>query len=383
MAKGITLVGKSKSTVQFKRLKLVQFRNYHSEELSFSHRIVGIGGPNGAGKTSVLDAIHFLTVTRGLVSSTDRSYVKKGTDFFRLEGGFYIEGEAYELAVKYQPGKGKTIEIDGEKVKKLSDFIGKFPVVSMIPQDIDNLLAGSRERRRVLDLGFSQIDKRYLDHLLVYRKLLRQRNAYLKESLKNGQFETRMMDTFDERIAPYARALFQLRTEYTAELGSYFNEFYREISGGKEEISLEYQSQLAGGDYLDLVRKNRERDRVMGRSHVGLHKDDLAMSLLAEKLRDVASQGQLKSGVLSLKLALHRLIVSHTQKQPVFLIDDLFDRLDEKRAGAFLRVTKEQTEGQIFITDTNIKRLRQSVAGMNEKFTIFSIDKGKVLEVTD
>jgi DNA replication and repair protein RecF len=364
--------------LKFRRLKLTHFRNHAGSELNLPSRIIGIGGPNGAGKTTVLDAVHYLAVTRGLTSSFDRSYVNKDAEFFRVEGEIDRGEDIQELVVKYQSGRGKTIEVDGEKIEKLRDYIGRYPVVSMIPQDIDLILSGSRERRRMLDLGFSQIDPDYLESLLVYRKLLRQRNAYLKEVQKSGKFQLNLLNTYDQRMVPYAENLHQRRRKYIDHLQAYFSEFYHKISLGGEEITLEYLSQLNEEDYLNLTAKNLEKDRIMGRSHAGIHKDDLNMTLLGDKLRDVASQGQLKSGVLALKLAIHKLIVEHSDKQPVFLIDDLFDRLDTGRANAFLGLIKGQTSGQIFITDTNIERLKNSVAVMNEKFTIFSVLNGKV-----
>lgn len=365
--------------MKYASLKLVNFRNHSNSKLQFANRFVGFTGPNGAGKTSVLDAIHYLSVTRGLSASTDGAFLKKGAEFFRLEAEVKIREENKKLVVKYAGKSGKTIEVDGEPLQRLSDHVGNFPVVSMIPQDIELILSGSRERRRMIDLAFSQIDRDYFRALLAYRKLLRQRNAHLKSLSRSGSGNLELIAVYDQKMAPHANLIFEKRKTYTLRIDEFFKEFYRIISGGSEQLGMNYKSQLHQGPYEEICKGFLEKDKIMGRSHSGIHKDDLELILLDNKLKDVASQGQLKSAVLSLKMSIYKLIKTELGIDPLFLIDDLFDRLDASRAKNFLSILKTQSSGQIFLTDTNRARLAKSISALDQNFTIFSLENGEII----
>jgi len=368
--------------VKLKRIILTQFRNHTATALELRERVVGISGSNGAGKTSILEAIHFLAVSRGMNSASDSVYLMKGNDFFRLEGlldSGESEEETHKLVVKYQLRKAKVLEWNGEKVVRLGDHIGRFPVVSMSPQDIDLVLAGSRERRRIIDLAFSQIDKEYLEQLMFYRRMLKQRNAYLKSLSKTAEWKPAMLSTFDSRMAPAAQVIFEKRKSYLDELENYFLEFYQKVSERNEMVEFKYQSELAEHDFEFLTIRNQDKDRFSGRTNSGIHKDDLELLLYNAKLKDTASQGQLKSAVLALKLSVWELIRKKTGKDPLFLLDDLFDRLDESRATAFLNLVKERSTGQIFITDTHPERLRSAVEKMNLPYHLFVVENGELV----
>lgn len=362
---------------------LTQFRNHQATHLGFNERVIGLCGSNGAGKTSILEAIHFLSVSKGMNAYSDGAYLMREKDFFRLEGsikpGSMDSEGTHKLVVKYQARKGKIIEWNGDRVTKLGDLIGRFPVVSMVPQDIDLLLAGSRERRRIIDLAFAQIDREYLDQLILYRRILKQRNAYLKSVNKPGDFKPAMLSVFDDRIAPSAQFIFEKRKSYLKQLEKYFADFYEKVSSGKEKVDFSYKSELHEHDFQYLSEKNREKDRYTTRTNSGIHKDDLELMLYDSKLKDTASQGQLKSAVLSLKLAIWELIKEVTAKDPLFLLDDLFDRLDENRASSFLNLIKNQSDGQIFITDTNEERLKSTLEKMGIPFQIVVIENGEIV----
>ncbi|TVR84073.1 MAG: DNA replication/repair protein RecF [Saprospirales bacterium] len=369
--------------MQFRKLSLTNFRNHAFSSFDLGRRIVGIAGGNGSGKTTVLDAIHFLAVGKGLTTSTDQAYLMDGATFFRLEAIADSEGEEDKIVIKYQSGKGKALEVNDKKISRLGDHVGRYPVVSVIPQDIDLLLSGSKERRRVLDITFSQIDGTYLEALIHYGKLIRQRNALLKKSQKDGRVDWDLLQTYDHKIYPHVHLIFEKRTEYCKRLSFFFEQYYTKLSGGAESVDFQYRSQLQEGNYGELTARCTERDRIMGRSHTGVHKDDLEFTLINKKIRDVASQGQLKSAVLSLKMAGHSLIRERLGIEPAFLLDDLFDRLDKRRASEFLSLVRDHTQGQIFITDTNAERLTDSVGNMDEKFTIFLISDGEINSIVD
>jgi len=339
-------------------IKLTQFKNYAAQQLALSPRLNCFVGPNGAGKTNLLEAVYYLCMGKSYANTPDQYTIRHGDDGSRLEGAFLEErGAAAErIVVKLQKRKRKIIERNGAVYERLADHVGRYPVVSITPDDSRLVLEGSETRRRLLDNSLCQTDSVYLNHLITYNKLLANRNAMLKE-LDGRVDNTGLLDVYDVQMAAPAAYLHAKRRAFVGPFTEVLIEAYASISGNREKVDVAYRSQLNEISWAELMRQRREKDRVLQRTSAGIHRDDLVFTQEDHPLRRVASQGQLKSFVLSLKLAQYRLLERNTRRIPILLLDDIFDKLDRDRVRQLLQLVLTSAFGQVFITDTDPERV--------------------------
>ena len=341
------------------KLKLTQFKNYAGGELIFSSRLNCFVGPNGAGKTNLLEAIYYLCMGKSYASTPDQYAIQHGLDVSRLDGEFRsgADKDAPErIVIKLQKRKRKIIERNGAAYDRIAEHVGRYPVVIIVPDDSRLVLEGSEIRRRLLDNSLSQTDPAYLDHLLAYNKLLSNRNAMLKE-LDGRKDTTGLLDIYDLQMAEPAAYIHEKRYNFIGPFTEILTEAYAAISGRRESVGVTYRSQLLETPWAELMEKRREKDRVLQRTSGGIHRDDLVFTQEGHPLRRVASQGQLKSFVLSLKLAQYRLLEQGTRRSPILLLDDIFDKLDQDRVRQLLELVLTSAFGQVFITDTDPRRV--------------------------
>jgi DNA replication and repair protein RecF len=365
--------------LEIQTIKLLQFKNYKEESLRFSLPLICILGLNGMGKTNLLEAIYYLCMCKSSRNLTDRRLVGHEESFFRLEGVFQREGGKKETVVaKVAPGQKKEFERNGAPYERLSDHVGRFPVVFISPDDSSLIVEGSEERRRYLDNTLSQLDPDYLQALILYNRVLRQRNALLKQFQKTGKFEGALLDTYDIQMEQPARYVFEKRTAFTKELRPVFQKYYQAISSGEEKVSCTYRSALQEDDLLQLLRQSREKDRVLGRTTEGIHRDDLVLKLEGLTARRLASQGQLKSFVLALRMAQFSLLKKTKEVTPVLLLDDIFDKLDEQRVRQLLDLLSRPPFGQVFVTDAYKHRLPDLLGRLEMEAEFFIVHHGKV-----
>lgn len=357
-------------------LSLTQFKNYSRQDLAFSPRLNAFVGPNGAGKTNLLEAIYYLCMGKSYTGSPDQYAVRHGDDVSRMAGVFVVEEDAKEkVVVKLQKRKRKIIERNGAAYDRLADHVGRYPVVIVVPDDTSLVLEGSETRRRLLDNSLSQADPAYLRSLLQYNKLLANRNALLKE-LDGRRDTTGLLDIYDLQMAEPATYLHEKRTAFVAPFTDMLTEAYAAISGNRETVGVSYKSQLHEQGWAELLTERREKDRILQRTSAGIHKDDLVFTQQGHPLRRVASQGQLKSFVLSLKLAQYRLLERSTRRRPILLLDDIFDKLDQQRVRQLLELVLSSDFGQVFLSDTDPDR----VAGLlteDTEWKRFSVEQGE------
>jgi len=308
------------------------------------------------GKTNLLDAIYYLCMCKSNFGIADRLIVQDTTEFFRIEGQFLKEKKPFKVVAKVQPRKKKEIELNGVVHPKLAEHIGLFPVVMITPFDIELAMDGSEVRRKFLDNSLAQIDRVYLNALLQYNRLLRQRNAALK-SFSRGNVDHALLDTLDEQMLTPATTIIEKRTAFCTDFLPIFQDYYKTISNEQEVVDCQYRSQLLSQDLKELLYQNREKDIYLQRSTVGIHKDDLVFLIKEKPLKKFASQGQLKSFILALKLAQYHLVKVRKGNLPILLLDDIFDKLDNNRVQQLLSLLFERNFGQIFFTDTHEKRL--------------------------
>jgi len=337
-------------------------------------------GLNGMGKTNILDAIYYLCLGKSYFSSTDRYVLKAGTEFFRAEGEFETESGKEKVEIKVHPGKKKEIIYSGKKREKLSDHIGALPCVIIAPDDIQLMLEGSEQRRRFLDNTIMQYDKSYVSDILTYNRLLKQRNATLKGMAEKHFYDMTLIQSISVSMYEPAQRIYEARTRLIEGLSPLFEKYYKLISGDQEQCQISYKSQLSTTGLEALFDGSLEKDKILTRTTCGIHKDDIEFKMNQIQLKNFASQGQLKSFVLSLKLAQYEMVSTSSGKLPILILDDIFDKLDRERVARLLELLSQDNFGQIFISDTNSDRVPGLLAEQGIDFQAFRVDTGQINE---
>ena len=364
------------AAMYLERLKLTNFRNYEFQELEFSANLNLIAGLNGMGKTNLLDAVYYLCMSKSQFTNTDRNVVKHGESFFRLEGYFSLNEETEKIVVKVRPGKSKVLERNNAAYDRLADHVGLLPIVFKAPDDTALALDGSEERRRFLDNTLCQIDTPYLRYLLQYNKILQSRNALLKQFGEQRYFDAALVEVYNDQMDEPAKYIHEKRKSLIAQFEPVFNQYYNSICGGQETVKCIYKSQLLEKELHTIFQENQEKDRILQRTTAGIHKDDLQFKMNDRALKTFASQGQLKSFVLALKLAQYEVLKKAKERSPILLLDDLFDKLDDQRVKHLLELLTKNEFGQIFITDTHPERSEKLAKQFASRYTKLIIHKG-------
>lgn len=359
-------------------IKLTHYKNYSGTTMDLHPEINVLVGDNGMGKTNILDAVYYLCLGKSYFSGQDRYVMQEGAEFTRLEGHFASQESSSKVVVKLIPRKLKEVSVDGKKHDRLVDHIGKFSCVVIAPIDVQLMLDGSEQRRRYVNNTIIQYDKEYTQALVVYNRLLRQRNALLKQMAENRTFNADLLDSHTAPLLGPAQLIYQRRSEFAKQVTDLHQQYYGLISGEKEETTLTYKTQLDQGDLGDLIPAAQEKDRVLGRSTVGIHKDDLEMKMDGRVLKFYGSQGQLKSYVLAMKLAQYDILQRQTTTRPILLLDDIFDKLDSSRVAQLIEVVRRPSFGQVFITDTSLDRVPGLLDTAEVNYRRFTVDHGAV-----
>ena len=360
------------------QLTLTNFKNYESRTFDFNGSMNLIVGLNGVGKTNLLDSIYYLCMCKSRTAGSDRNILRKANeeraDFFRLESQFKKKKKKLKVVAKVQPSKKlKEFEINDKVAERLADHVGTFPVVMVVPDDALLLLDGSESRRLLIDNVLSQMERPYLNALMSYNRILKQRNAALKSFIENRNYNANLIKTYNEQLCPLAGTIHELRSDFMIQFSYYLNLFYEVISGEKEKISCDYQSGLNSEKPELIFERTMEKDRIVGRTTEGIHKDDLIFKMNDFPLKRFASQGQLKSFILSVKLAQYELMRLHKGVTPLLLLDDIFAKLDDQRVGHLLKLLSGKKFGQVFITDTHPERGAKILEEMKIEFEQFEL----------
>lgn len=329
------------------KISVTQFRNFAIESFDFRAPVIGITGLNGAGKTNLLDAIYYLCYTKSYFQSREINNVRHGTSGFRVEGHFDTE----EIVCKWKEGK-KTIEHNGVLYEKVTEHIGKYTAVMIAPDDIELINEGSELRRKFIDGLLSQSDPLYLEQLLAYQKYLLQRNAHLRQALVKHD----LLDVYDEQLAMHGAYLIREREKLSATLPGKVQDYYAELSGGTEKVGLQYKRCAAPEQLFTLLQRSRQRDMEYKRTLTGPHTEDWLFTIEGSPLKSHASQGQKKSFLIGLKLA----NISWMQslgKKPFLLLDDIFEKLDNKRLLRLFEMLQQCSLSQVFLTHTSAEDL--------------------------
>lgn len=349
------------------------FRNIASQEISFSRNVNCITGGNGEGKTNLLDAIYYLSMTKSAFAASDRFNFRHGDNSFSLCGIYSMpNGTESRISVQVESGASKILKRDDKQYSRFSEHIGLLPVVMISPADISLVSESGEERRRFVNSVLSQMDREYLEDLQNYSRLLLQRNSLLR----SGNGDDVLFESIDSMMDAVASRIFARRSEFVRDLNPVIVKWYSRLSGGKEDVGLEYRSDLQKGALKVLLASSREKDRHLGFTSEGIQKDDFLFSMDGYPIRKCGSQGQQKSFVVSLKLAQYELMKFCTSMEPILLMDDLFDKLDMGRVRNLLEIVSGDEFGQIFLSDSNKVRMESIVESINGDHLCLQAESG-------
>ena len=344
-----------------KKTVVQDFRNIAFQELSFSPNVNCISGSNGAGKTNLLDAIHYLSMTKSAFPAPDRFNIRYGAEGFAIGGTYLMEsGLESRFSLRLTEGEKRLVR-DDKPCLRLGEHIGVLPVVVVSPGDAALVSDAGEERRRLSNAVLSQMDREYLAAIQAYNRLLAQRNRLLKEPSP----EPALLEALDARMAAPAQKVFEARQGLAESLRPVVEEYYRLISGGGESVSITYTSDLREAALPELLAARRERDLALRYTTAGIQRDDFLFQMNGHPIRRAGSQGQQKSFLVALKFAQYEIMKRAYGFAPTLPLDDVFDKLDLGRISNLIGMVAGADFGQIFITDTDRGRL----AGIVDRIT--------------
>ena len=355
-------------------IDILNFKNIASATLEFSPGANCLLGMNGMGKSNLLEAIHFLSMARPMTSIPDSALVRHGEEMLLVKGGFRPNHDSTDtVACGFSKGKGKTLKRNGKEYRRISEHIGRYPVVTVTPGDSQLVSGPGEERRKLMDMVISQAHPDYLSNLIRYNQALENRNKLLR----SGMRDPLLFESFESVMGEAAEIIHSRRKEWVAEIAPKTEACYSRISGERERTAIHYRSHLDGASLAEVLAARREKDAVLGYTSGGIHRDDLETELDGYSLRRLGSQGQVKTFTIALRLAIFDYLKGAGGTTPLLLLDDIFDKLDAARVENIMHeVTTSPIFGQIFITDTNRKHLDDILAGMEGPRALISVADG-------
>ena len=360
--------------MRLKKLLLINFKNLPQAEISLADGINCFVGDNGAGKTNILDAVHYLSMSKSAFTMTDGQSVHHGEEFFVTEGSYLTDTGAMELVnCSFSRKGGKVLKRNGKEYERIADHVGGFPVVISSPRDTELIMDAAEERRRYLNSFISQLDRAYLASMMRYNTVLAERNKFLKSSSDEA-----MLQIYDMQLAEHGTRVYERRKEIIERMQPMVAEYYGTLSEDREQVEMVYRSELEQMPLSEVLLRNRERDIVNQFTTAGVHRDDIIFRIGGYPLRKYGSQGQQKSFLIALKLAQYRLLAEATGEKPILLLDDLFDKLDLGRVEKLLALVGGDDFGQILITDCNKLRLESTLERADKEYSLFMVEGGDV-----
>ncbi|MBC7552729.1 MAG: DNA replication and repair protein RecF [Taibaiella sp.] len=345
-----------------KKISLIQFRNYSSSVFDFTKSVTCITGANGSGKTNLLDAIYYLCYTKSYFSANQQNSAQMGTDGFRVTGIFNNGNDDDVISCKWKASK-KEVFRNSVLYDKIADHIGRYSAVMIAPDDTELINGGSELRRKWVDSILGQVDRAYLEQQMHYQRILLQRNAWLKLQAVRPTNDFTELEYYNAQLAGDAAYIHAERIAFIENFLPKLNEYYHRISGGAEVIELAYTSDVTGKNMLQLLQHGLEQDLRLQRTLRGVHRDDLEFSINTMLLKQFGSQGQKKSFLFALKLAQFAYLTERSGRQPVLLLDDVFEKLDQARMEALLLIIRQKDFGQVILTDTHPDRIDIAFGG--------------------
>ena len=368
--------------MHLEKLSLTNFKNYDDVRFTFGRQVNVIVGPNGSGKTNLLDAVYFLALSKSAFQSQDALSILHDADYFIIDGIFEEHDDrAVQITISLQRGQRKVLMADKKPYDRISEHIGRFPVVLVAPNDTDLVREHSEDRRHFFDGVLSQLDADYLRNYLMYQQVLKQRNSLLKLFADRNQVDNDMLDTYDEPLLDLGQKIHDRRRQFVEEFMPGFRAHYAYLSDEREAVTIVYESEVSNPAFAEEFRHFRRRDTVLQRTTMGVHKDDYSFMIgsgpgeTPVPLKKFGSQGQQKTFVIALKLAQFDQVQTVKGIKPIMLLDDIFDKLDDRRIGKLIQRIDEGAFGQVFITDARPERTRELLNGVKADVHFFEINK--------
>lgn len=365
-------------------LRLNNFRNYSTASAKLSPGVNIFYGPNGQGKTSILEAVHYLCLTKSFKTADDRHVLRFDAGHFEIEGRLVRPQSSLEknphsqnVRLAFMPEQGKALMIDGARLTRFSEWIGRWPVVISAPEDVTIVSGGSGERRRWLDIVLSQIQPLYLKDLQEYRQCLRQRNALLA----TGMPDIESLASWDTMLVKSGTRIIRQRLEFLNRLTPLVCEVYGHLVPDGETIDIRYRASIGGDSeesdleavFAAALDRGRERELHRGTSLFGPHRDEIDFRLNGRAIRDYGSQGQYKTLAVALKFGEYLLLHRQLERMPLLLLDDVFSELDGSRRKKLVEYLSDA--GQVFLTTADSR----PDYGMTQTIEYFTVQNGKIV----
>jgi len=364
--------------MHLEKLSLTNFKNYEDGRFTFGRQVNVIVGPNGSGKTNLLDAVYFLSLSKSAFQTQDALSIQHESDYFIIDGVFdENEGSDHErhvqITISLQRGQRKVLMADKKPYERVSEHIGRFPVVLVAPNDTDLVREHSEDRRQFFDGVLSQLDADYLRDYLMYQQVLKQRNSVLKLFTERRHVDHELLDTYDEPLLAIGQRIYERRQRFVTEFLPQFQNHYTYLSDAREAVTIQYDSDVGKLGFSDMFQQNRSRDVLLQRTTMGVHRDDFEFQIDGVALKRFGSQGQQKTFVIALKLGQFEQILAEKGIKPILLLDDIFDKLDDRRIGKLVELMERQTFGQTFITDARPERTEELLRAINADVQFFRV----------
>lgn len=350
-----------------KKIKLLNFRNYIEENIKLNKGITVFFGDNAQGKTNILESIFLCSMGKSFRTKKDKELInlKEKETVVEIE----YENSDREGKIRFEIGDKKNVFLNGVKIKKLSEILGKLNIVMFCPDDIDILKDGPQKRRKFLNMMISQLRPAYVYNFNLYAKTLEQRNNYLRQ-IKYENKSIELLDIWDEKLAEYGSIIANYRGEFVEKISKKIKDIHKKITENKEEIEIKYSTDCKSKEeFLNLLKNSRKIDILKGYTSKGVHRDDFVIYINGKEVSIYGSQGQHRTAILSLKLSELYVIYDDIGEYPVLLLDDFMSELDEKRRKNLL---ENITETQVLITCTDKLVLE------NLEYYMYNVKQGKV-----
>jgi len=345
-------------------IDITYFKQYQQQRFEFHQKLNIITGNNGLGKTNLLDAVYYNCFLKSYFSKSDQFVFPFDSNSIEINTTINIKEAVYKIKIFNHKENKKQVWLNQIPIEKQTEISGRFPIVFIEPYDQELITGSSEIRRKFLDATLSLSNPQYLQKLIEYQKILKQKNALLKQLPSNHSNDI-VLDIYNEKLIPLNTYIYMERMQFIRQFNDIFQQKYRQIFDGNEHIRLVYESKLNDVDIAHFILKSKQEEIYAQRTLNGIHNDDLTFIMHNHTAKKIASQGQQKTIILALKFAQYDYISNSTKKLPLLFLDDIFDKLDIGRIEKILQLIQSENFGQIFITYTDAGRILSILQKLN------------------